>query len=109
MRDKPKSPQYAIRAERREMLPTTPVHAAHAHDAQHDARHDAAHILRLTIPQHEYSCLIALTQKMPPMKKNSDSSLKIEKYVKNPFQIQFQYPDNVTDIPVNIRHTNSLF
>jgi hypothetical protein len=64
MRDKAKSPQYAIRAERREILPTTPVHAAHAHDAQHDARHDAAHILRLTIPQREYSSLIALMQKI---------------------------------------------
>jgi hypothetical protein len=51
IRDKAKRPQYAIRAERREMPPATPLHASHAHDAQQDARHDAAHIL-LSFSQH---------------------------------------------------------
>jgi len=44
-RESAKRPQYAIRAERRPMLPTAVRHASHAHAAQQDARHDAAHMV----------------------------------------------------------------
>ena len=34
-----------MRADRREILPATDLHASHAHAAQHEARHDVIHMI----------------------------------------------------------------
>src|SRR4051812_2096503 len=44
MRERAKRPQYARRADRREMPDATDVQSPQVQDAQHDAKHDAAHI-----------------------------------------------------------------